>query len=384
MGDFAAGFHRPTNTGIYTVEGNVAGARAAALTQQRIQDQQLYEQKRQQLLKQRNNSDNSSNSDNNTAVASTGNTSASATTSLVGQKFAEGAITSQQENQLQTATIGLVSADEFRKIQQEAANGTLGADKRTIEEMTLDQERATKLHEKALKKARLQRLKERKQQMATLSFAADTVDDNEADINSSILCSGKKRWIHKDPTVDTSFLPDQERDRQVALEREILQKEWETQQEMKKKASLEIVYSYWDGSGHRRTVTIQQGNTIGQFLEAVRKQLAPEFRELANVASDALLYIKEDLILNQDLTFYDLIATKARGKSGPLFHFDVHEDIRIGQNDVRIEKDESHPGKVVQRYWYERNKHIFPASRWEVYNPTKDYGSYTIGGKVVN
>lgn len=30
----------------------------------------------------------------------------------------------------------------------------------------------------------------------------------------------------------------------------------------------------------------------------------------------------------QQFSFYDLIVTKARGKSGPLFHFDVHDDIR--------------------------------------------------------
>ena len=45
----------------------------------------------------------------------------------------------------------------------------------------------------------------------------------------------------------------------------------------------------------------------------------------------------------QHISFYDLIVTKARGKSGPLFHFDVHDDIRL-VNDVRVEKDESHPG----------------------------------------
>lgn len=28
--------------------------------------------------------------------------------------------------------------------------------------------------------------------------------------------------------------------------------------------------------------------------------------------------------------------------------------------------------KVVDRRWYERNKHIFPASVWEEYNPEKD------------
>lgn len=48
---------------------------------------------------------------------------------------------------------------------------------------------------------------------------------------------------------------------------------------------------------------------------------------------------------NQHFSFYDLIVTKARGKSGPLFHFDVHDDIRL-VHDTRVEKDESHPGKV--------------------------------------
>lgn len=39
------------------------------------------------------------------------------------------------------------------------------------------------------------------------------------------------------------------------------------------------------------------------------------------------------------------------------------------------------PGKVVDRKWYERNQHVFPASRWEPFDPNKDYGSYTIRGK---
>ena len=56
---------------------------------------------------------------------------------------------------------------------------------------------------------------------------------------------------------------------------------------------------------------------------------------------------------------------KARGKSGPLFNFDVHDDVRL-LADASIEKDESHAGKVVERSYYQRNKHIFPASRWEV------------------
>lgn len=123
----------------------------------------------------------------------------------------------------------------------------------------------------------------------------------------------------------------------------------------------------------------------------------------------------------QHISFYDLIITRARGKSGPLFHFDVHDDVRL-VNDVRVEKDESHPGldahityiyakylymlllfvyttdsknicgimhgvgKVVERRWYEQNKHIFPASRWEIYDPNVARDAiYTIhGGEVIN
>jgi protein FAM50 len=43
-------------------------------------------------------------------------------------------------------------------------------------------------------------------------------------------------------------------------------------------------------------------------------------------------------------------------------------------------------GKVAERRWYERNKHIFPASRWEVYDPrvSREGAGYTIHGGEVN
>jgi len=33
---------------------------------------------------------------------------------------------------------------------------------------------------------------------------------------------------------------------------------------------------------------------------------------------------------------------------------------------------------VCARHWYDKSKHIFPASRWEVYDPEKDYSNYTV------
>ena len=41
-------------------------------------------------------------------------------------------------------------------------------------------------------------------------------------------------------------------------------------------------------------------------------------------------------------------------------------------------------GKVVMRSWYERHKHIFPACRWEVFDPEKKWDGYSISDKEKN
>ncbi|CAI0438379.1 unnamed protein product [Linum tenue] len=183
----------------------------------------------------------------------------------------------------------------------------------------------------------------------------------------------------KDPTVETSFLPDSEREAEEQAEREVLRKQWVREQEQIKNEALQITYSYWDGTGHRRAIQCRKGDSIGEFLRSVQQQLAPEFREIRTTSVENLLYVKEDLIIPHQHSFYELIVNKARGKSGPLFHFDVHEDVRTIA-DATIEKDESHAGKVVERHWYEKNKHIFPASRWEIYDPARKWERYTIHG----
>lgn len=125
---------------------------------------------------------------------------------------------------------------------------------------------------------------------------------------------------------------------------------------------------------------MKKGNTIVQFLQKCLDSLRKDFNDLKPITVDQLVYVKEDLIIPHHYSFYDFIVTKARGKSGPLFSFDVHDDIRI-TNDAKVEKQESHAGKVCLRSWYERNKHIFPASRWEPYDPEKSWDNYTISDK---
>jgi protein FAM50 len=309
---------------IHTVEGNVAGARAAQLERKRQQDLEAFEQRKRQIHDE-----------------------GASSIRPIAQKFAT-ASTTKEETHFRNQTIGLVSVSDYSKAVAASTSSSFlekseGDDDRKCSAADASgrlsqEERAKQL--RAEKKSRKARLKEKKKMLSTLSFAND---DDDLAIDEP---AGAKQRVQKDSTVDTSFLPDPERDERIAQERQRLQKEWHAQQEQVKQERLEITYSYWDGSGHRRNVTVRKGNTIGEFLELVRKDLCKEFRELVNVSSDALLYVKEDLIIPSDMTFYDLIVTRARGKSGPLFHFDVHDDVRTGAIDSRIEKDESHPGKV--------------------------------------
>eukprot|EP00611_Tribonema_gayanum_P005525 TRINITY_DN1474_c0_g1_i4.p1 TRINITY_DN1474_c0_g1~~TRINITY_DN1474_c0_g1_i4.p1 ORF type:complete len:362 (-),score=139.90 TRINITY_DN1474_c0_g1_i4:60-1145(-) len=355
--EFHSGFKRDT-TGIHTVEGSLAGNRAAKLTKKREAQQAEYEAKKKKIQDEYKRGG-----------------------LRIEQKFG-GSATDQFEAMFKSKTVGLVTADEFRKAREEAekvlpsaerseSGGTEGSAAAAAAEAEAGGEKKGK--------------KKKKKPVSTLSFGGDDEEGEEGGEGPEESSSGKgaAKKVFKNPHVDTSFLPDREREAQMAREKSRLRQEWMQQQDRIKQELLEVTYSYWDGTGHRRTIKITKGTTVGKFLEAVRQQLSTDFSELRATSSDNLLYVKEDLIIPHSYSFYDLIVTKARGKSGPLFHFDVFDDVRL-IHDATVEKDESHPGKVVERRWYERSKHIFPASRWEVYDPSKDYGDYTTHGREVN
>ncbi|KAI9180753.1 hypothetical protein LWI28_007846 [Acer negundo] len=273
------------------------------------------------------------------------------------------------ETAFKKETVGLVTREQY-------------VEKRVNIQIKIEEEEKEKLQKLQQEEEELQLQKRKKRKIkgnSRLSFAEDFESESEEEYESTeakMLGRGK---FGKDPTVETSFLPDSEREAEEQAERERLRKQWNREQEQIRNEPLQITYSYWDGAGHRRVIQVRKGDTIGEFLRAVQQQLAPEFREIRTTSVENLLYVKEDLIIPHQHSFYELILNKARGKSGPLFHFDVHEDVRTIA-DATIEKDESHAGKVVERHWYEKNKHIFPASRWEIYDPTRKWERYTIHG----
>ncbi|CAF2050002.1 BnaA09g43400D [Brassica napus] len=276
-------------------------------------------------------------------------------------------------------TVGLVTREEYVEKRVNIRNKFEEEEKEKL--LKLLQEEEELQQQKRSKKRKLKG-------SSRLSFAEDLEDGSDDDDDAENKSSGNLRYgkLGKDPSVETNFLPDSEREAEEQAERERLKKQWTREQEQIKNEPLQITYSYWDGTGHRRVIqastcytSVRKGDPIGNFLRAVQQQLAPDFREIRTASVENLLYVKEDLIIPHQHSFYELIINKARGKSGPLFHFDVHEDVRTIA-DATIEKDESHAGKVVERHWYEKNKHIFPASRWEIYDPTKKWERYTVHG----
>lgn len=78
--------------------------------------------------------------------------------------------------------------------------------------------------------------------------------------------AAKKAKFGKNPAVDTSFLPDREREEKERKIREELRQQFLREQEETKQQDIDIVCSYWDGSGHRTVVTVSSASTVGAML----------------------------------------------------------------------------------------------------------------------
>jgi protein FAM50 len=179
------------------------------------------------------------------------------------------------DEQLKKSTIGLVTLEDFRKTRNE------------IEEAQR-REAAQKQDEEATKSALKKKKKKEKKERPALSFNIDEEEEDEdagsssrkrsngdsegetivIDIILDVLTETsllvlleaplKKAKLSKNPTIDTSFLPDRDREARERLEREQLRREWLDKQEKLKNEAIEITYSYWDGTGHRKTVDVSR------------------------------------------------------------------------------------------------------------------------------
>ena len=220
-----------------------------------------------------------------------------------------------------------------------------------------------------------------------------------------------------------------------AQTREQLRKEFLLMQEAVKATEVIIPFVFYDGTNiPGGACKVKKGDHIWLFLDRSRKvgaelgvgggggEKAKSRNEWARVGVDDLMLVRGEIIIPHHYSLYYFIVNKTLGPSSqPLFDYaatadpppsssssasqsptstsdDHHHQQQyfdpitvpsktiynkttnknnglVTATDRHLEgvNDDPNFTKVVDRRWYERNKHIFPASVWEEFEPGKDY-----------
>ncbi|KAI9888988.1 MAG: hypothetical protein M1814_006106 [Vezdaea aestivalis] len=222
--------------------------------------------------------------------------------------------------------------------------------------------------------------------------------------------------------------------RREAAARETLRQEFLARQKAAKESVIAIPFVFHDGTSVAGGVCkVRKGEQVWVFLERARKVGAERdgmsasgkggkggerekqkaLREWARVGVDDLMVVRGGVIIPHHYEFYYFIVNKTLGpKNVVLFDYSAEPpstydplaptsdsaEIKGGISTIEDRREEKsrleaksrrkaevdvesmegsdadpHFTKVVDRRWYERNKHIFPASTWEDFDPTKDY-----------
>ncbi|KAK1964074.1 XAP5-domain-containing protein [Colletotrichum sublineola] len=204
--------------------------------------------------------------------------------------------------------------------------------------------------------------------------------------------------------------------RREAAEREALRREFLAIQEAVMATEIAIPFVFYDGSNiPGGTVRVKKGDYIWVFLDKSRKvgaelgvgEKANARREWARVGVDDLMLVRGSIIIPHHYEFYYFIINKNLGPGGQqLFNYSAEAPpLKDGTgpeeapaapngglttaaalkaaaakalpdiNTLEGATDDPTFTKVVDRRWYERNKHIYPASMWQKFDPEKDYNA---------
>lgn len=168
------------------------------------------------------------------------------------------------EQQLKTSTIGLVTLNEMKAKQENIVKERERklAQKEREKEQEKERALAAKQAEKNKQKKQIQALSfnldEDELELSDEESELESKSDNNKDTDNEPII----KKIKKNPDVDTSFLPDREREEEENRLREELRQEWARKQNALKEEEIEITFSYWDGSGHRRGVIMKKGKGL--------------------------------------------------------------------------------------------------------------------------
>ncbi|KIX04350.1 uncharacterized protein Z518_05218 [Rhinocladiella mackenziei CBS 650.93] len=198
-----------------------------------------------------------------------------------------------------------------------------------------------------------------------------------------------------------------------ALARDKLRKEFLEIQEAVKETEVTIPFVFYDGANiPGGTVRVKKGDHIWLFLDRCRKVGAElgvsgsgsaggtsfksredSKKRWARVGVDDLMCVRSEVIIPHHYEFYYFIANKIpdpKRDGRLLFEYsgtapqkqDGEEGrlLRVpGKQDLEGHNDDPTLTKVVDRRWYEKNKHIYPASVWKEFKAGKEFEEMTKG-----
>ncbi|KAK4142582.1 uncharacterized protein C8A04DRAFT_38226 [Dichotomopilus funicola] len=189
--------------------------------------------------------------------------------------------------------------------------------------------------------------------------------------------------------------------RKEAAEREALRKEFLLLQAAVKATEIAIPFVFYDGTNiPGGVVRVKKGDFVWLFLDKGRKvgaqlrvgadKSANARRDWARVSVDDLMLVRGNMIIPHHYEFYFFIINKTTGPGDKLL-FEYSSEAPTTTNsaaggtstaglsrapalsELEGALDDPTLTKVVDRRWYQRNKHIYPANLWQNFDPEKDY-----------
>ncbi|KAL4921420.1 XAP5, circadian clock regulator-domain-containing protein [Aspergillus aurantiobrunneus] len=183
--------------------------------------------------------------------------------------------------------------------------------------------------------------------------------------------------------------------------RDSLRKEFLVMQDAVKNTEILVPFVFYDGTNiPAGTAKVKKGDQVWLLLDRCRKVGAElgvsgtsgaskgrkyNRREWARVSVDDLMLVKGEVIIPHHYELYYFIADRVPSFSntgGLLFDYSNKpppppstDDPLYRPSNDELEGGDKDPAltKVVDRRWYERNKHIFPASLWREYEPGPEF-----------
>ncbi|KAI1431319.1 XAP5-domain-containing protein [Xylaria sp. CBS 124048] len=321
--------------------------------------------------------------------------------------MSESRFTSQNkttQQRISNNTVGLVALSDFRKRRAEVLEQQEREAREAASATSTPDRSSTNTPDITASSAAPLKKKKRKAGGAKLSFGDD--DDEDADKQetprSSATTAGEessdnvKNKLKVNSSVAVVPRPvTKSALRREAAERETLRREFLERQELLKATIIAMPFVFYDGSNiPGGIVRVKKGDFVWQFLDKSRKvgadlgvgEKANARRAWARVGVDDLMMVRGNVIIPHHYDFLFFIMNKTRGPNGTiLFNYDAEAPRPPSEPTATINTTSAAPDslegasddptltKVVDRRWYGRNKHIYPASMWQDFDPEKDY-----------